>query len=434
VRGGETLREYARLARLGSRNVLRALMAEDLRLRAMALTSITLFALVPALVVAFSFFQAFAGMDKLWVRAQDLLIANLAVGARATIEPYLARFVQNAHATSAGVVGAAILLASAVTLLGNVERAVNELWAVRRTRPLVQRALIYWAVLSFGPLLLAGSLALASQVKGHVSGTLAVWLGRGGSLALTCAFFAVVYALVPATRVRPVAAISGGVLAGIAWELAKGLYTWALTRFFDYSAIYGSVAAVPIFLLWLYISWTLLLFGARVAFVVQYARQLVRAHAPEATPLGRELLAARALLEVARAHHLGRPPPDPGEVAAALQAVVEPTREVIAQLRNAGLVVDTATGGLVPARPSDQITLAHVREVLSGGSPRSEGEPAEALVASLLAGAERDAARALAAVTFAELCRRLDPPKPMEPLPISEPCATLRPVLGEPPP
>lgn len=406
MEGRERLREVSRLARAGARNVARALLAEDLRLRALALTTITLFALVPALVVAFAFFQAFAGMDALWRQAQEFLIANLAVGARASIEPYLTRFVKNAHATGAGLVGAALLVASAVTLLGNVERALNELWAVRRKRPVVQRALIYWAVLTLGPMLLAGSLALARQVEHQVAS--GRWLERAAATGLVCLFFSVLYAIVPATRVRWRAALAGGVLAGLTWEAAKGLYTYALARFFRYDAIYGSVAAVPIFLLWLYISWTIVLFGARVAFVVQYARQLVRSHAPEATPLGRELLAARALLEVARAHGRGAPPPEPGDIAASLQVLVEPVREVLAQLRAGGLLLESAGGGLVPARPIDRLTLADVRGVVSGGTPRSGDAPGEALVASLLAGAEGSAARSLAGVTYAELCRKLD--------------------------
>jgi membrane protein len=404
----ERIDEVARLVRLGAGNVLRALLAEDLRLRALALTTITLFALVPALVVAFSFLQAFAGMDALWRQAQDFLIANLAVGARASIEPYLQRFVHNAHATGAGLVGAALLVASAVTLLGNVERAVNELWAVRRRRPLVQKALMYWAVLTLGPILLAGSLALAHEVQGQVATAPSRMLGRSASTALACLFFAVLYVIVPATRVKRGAALAGGVVAGLTWEAAKGLYTFAVSRFFRYDAIYGSVAAVPIFLLWLYISWTVLLFGARVAFVVQYARQLVRSHAPEGTPLGRELLAARALLEVARAHARGAAPPEPGEIAASLQILVEPVRDVLAALRGGGLVLESAGGGLVPARPIDRITLADVRAVVSGGSPRSGEAPGEAVVASLLAGAEGSAARALSGVSYAELCRRLD--------------------------
>ncbi len=406
---GERAREWARLAALGSRNVLRALLQEDLRLRALALTTITLFALVPALVMAFSFLQAFVGMDAVWNHAREFLIENLAVGARASIEPYLERFVKNAHATGAGLVGGALLVASAVQLLGNVERALNELWAVRKRRPLVQKALIYWAALTLGPILLAGSLALGHAVRSRLGAApVSRLLAQAGALGLTVAFFAVVYAIVPATRVRLRAALAGGVVAGVAWEIAKGLYTWAVARFFRYSAVYGSVASVPIFILWLYISWTLLLFGARVAFVVQHARLLLRSHAPEETPLGRELLAARALLEVARSHRRGEAPPDAGEVAGRLEILVEPVRDVLARLRGADLLVETAGGGLAPARPLERITLADVRRVLAGESPSAEGAAAEALVAGLLAGAEGSAAQTLAGVTYAELCRRLD--------------------------
>jgi len=409
----ERLRDWRRMALLGARNVLRALGAEDLRLRALALTTITLFALVPALVVAFSFLQAFAGMDTLWRRAQDFLIENLAVGARASIEPYLERFVQKAHATSAGVVGGAILVASAVGLFGQVERALNELWAVRRKRPLVQKALIYWAGLTLAPVLLAASLALAHRFRSEVGGGAAAGplLARATAVLLTCLFFTVAYVIVPYTRVRLRAALAGGVVAGLAWELAKGLYAWAVGHVFQYSAIYGSLAAIPIFLLWLYISWTLLLFGARVAFVVQHARQLLRSHEPEPTPLGRELLAARALLTVARAYRRGAPPPEPGEVAAELEVLVEPVRDVLSQLRSSGLLLEAAGGGLVPGRPLDQLTLADVRRELAGRPPRPEGAGEEALVASLLARAEGGAAAELSAVSLAELCARLDGPE-----------------------
>jgi membrane protein len=417
VPGRDRLAEAARLAALGAASVLRALTAEDLRLRALGLTTITLFALVPALVVAFSFLQAFAGLDAVWKRAQDFLIENLAVGARASIEPYLERFVRRAQARSAGLVGGALLVGSAVSLFGYVERALNDLWGVRRKRPLLQRALIYWAGLTLGPVLLAASLAIAHAVQGQVGAAPGRWLARVAAVALTCAFFAILYLIVPATRVRLRAAAAGGVVAGLAWEGAKGLYTLAVKRFFHYDAVYGSVAAVPTFLLWLAISWTLLLFGARVAFVVQHAHMLLRARDPEATPLGRELLAARALLEVARAWRSGSPPPDPGEVAAALEAVAEPVREVLSRLRAEGILVEAAGGGLLPSRPLDRITLADVRLALAGAPPAPGGDPAEALVAGILLGAEGSAARALAGVSLEELCSRVDGGAPAALLP-----------------
>lgn len=402
--------EVARLAWIGTKNVLRALAAEDLRLRALALTTITLFALVPALVVAFSFLSAFGGTEALWRRAQDFLIENLAVGARASIEPYIEQFVKNAHATGAGLVGGAILVTSAVGLFRYVEKALNELWGVRRKRTLVQRALIYWAGLTLGPILLAGSLAVGHRVQDLMGSSLSGLLGRAAAWGLTCLFFAVLYAIVPFTKVRLPAAAVGGVVAGVLWELAKGLYTFAVARFIRVNAIYGSLAAIPIFIFWLDISWTLLLLGARISFVVQHARLLLTAREAERTPLGRELLAARALLEVARDFRRGAPPPDAGEVAGRLAVVVEDVREVVAQLRAADLVQEVAGGGLVPSRPLDQLSLADVRRPLAGPPPRVGSAEAERLLAEALVGAEGAADRSLAGVSFDELCRRLDRP------------------------
>ncbi|HET9598049.1 MAG TPA: YhjD/YihY/BrkB family envelope integrity protein [Anaeromyxobacteraceae bacterium] len=401
-------RGAARLAAAGARSLLAPFRGASLRLRAMSLTYISLFAVVPALVVAFSVLEAFAGTATLSRVVHGYLLDNLAVGARASIEPQLERFIQNAHATSAGVVGGAFLVVSAVGLFASVEQALNEIWAVRRARPVGQRALIYWAGLTLAPVLLAGSLALGHWVGGFIEGG---WGGqllvRAAGVVLSCLLFTALYLFVPATRVRIGGAAAGGLAAGLAWELAKGLYTLAVARFFRYHAIYGSVAAVPIFLLWLYVSWTIVLWGARVSFVVQHARVLLRGHAARATPLGHELLAAQALLEVALAFRAGAPPPDMGEVAERLATFGEPVREVLGILRVGGLVHELSGGGLVPARPLAEITLADVRRAVSGAPPGREGDGAEALVSGLLAAAEGAAADALAASTYEDLCRRV---------------------------
>jgi membrane protein len=401
--------DATRLAWASARTLLEAFRGESLRLRAMALTYISLFAVVPALVVAFSFVQAFGGTETLWRGVHEYLLDNLAVGARASIEPYLNRFVRNAHATSAGVVGGALLVFSAVSLFGYVERAVNDIWAVRRLRPLPQRILIYWAGLTLGPVLLGGSLALGHAVGTYLaSAPIGRLLAHLAAVLLSCTLFTALYLFVPATRVRPRAAAVGGLVAGVAWELAKMLYTFVIARFFRLHAVYGSMAAIPIFLLWLYVSWTLVLFGARVSFVVQHARVLLRGHAAQATPLGRELLAARAMLEVALAYRNGTPPPDPGEVALRLETFGEQVREVLGALRAKQLVVELAGGGLVPGRPLEAITLADVRRAISG-EPPVLGDSDEALVSGILAGAEGAAAESLAEWTYAELCARAAP-------------------------
>jgi membrane protein len=394
-----------------ARPLLHALRGESLRLRAMALTYLSLFALVPALVVAFSVVGAFAGTDALWRGIHGYLLDNLAVGARASIEPYLDRFVRNAHATSAGLVGGAFLVFSAVSLFGQVERAVNDIWWVRRARPLSQRALLYWAGLTLGPLLLAGSLTLGHAVVAFLRGApVGQLLARIAAVLVSCLLFAAGYFFLPATRVRTWAAAVGGLVAGLAWELAKALYTLAVARFFRYHAIYGSVAAVPIFLLWLYVSWTIVLFGARVAFIVQHARVILVGHAPagQGTTLGRELLAARVMLETALSFRAGAPPPDAAEIALRIGTFAEPVRDMVATLRGRRLVLEVAGGGLVPGKPLDRISLADVRAAIAGDPPASAGNPADVLVSAVLSGAEGAAAEALASRSYSDLCAALE--------------------------
>lgn len=390
-----------RLAISAIRWAVSVLEGESVQLRAMALTYISLFALVPALVVAFSVVQAFSGMDRLSVRVNEFLFENLAVGARATIEPYLQRFVQNAHLASAGLVGGALLVWSSVSLFSNVDRAVNGIWGIKRRRPLTSQAVIYWVSLTLGPLLLAGSVMVGHQMRDWLAGTGIRFLAVLASALLTCAFFTVLYVIVPYTKVRLRAALAGGLVAGIAWEVAKWGYAALVAGGVRYHAIYGSVAAIPIFLLWLYLSWAILLFGARLAFVAQYASSLVQA--PHmASKAGREILAGRAMLEIARAFDRGEAAPDGGEIATKLGIQAEDAGEALGALKQAGLVVAIAEGGLVPARPLEKLSLLDVRRAVEGAEPPPP-RTSDA-VAGIVAGVEEESSRRLARTTFRELC------------------------------
>jgi membrane protein len=415
----ERVLRLARYAPRALETALRAVEGEGVRLRAMALTYLSLFALVPALVVAFSVVEAFTGMQPIADRVHEFLLDNLAVGARTTIEPYLDRFVTNAHATSAGLVGGALLVWSAVSLFSNVERAVNDLWGIARRRPLAQKAVTYWVGLTLGPLLLAGSVTLGHATRAWLAGNGVRFLAATGGALLACAFFSTLYIIVPATKVRVRAALAGGLAATVGWEVAKWGYTLVVAHFVRFHAIYGSLAAVPIFILWLFVSWAILLFGARVAFVVQYAPGLLAGPAREGNRTGREVLAAQALLEVAVAFDRGAPAPDPGTIAARLGGLPEEVGEALAALRSAGLVVALADGGLVPSRSLERLNLHDVRMAVFGPEPQS-GRPS-GMVAGIMAGVEQETAQRLAETTYRALCDRV---RAEEVHPVS------RPVMG----
>jgi membrane protein len=398
---GEQLERLVQLGRAGITSALRMLEGESVRLRAMALTYTTLFALVPAMVVAFSVVQAFAGQGGgISDRIHEFLIENLAVGARSTLEPYLDKFIANAHLASAGLVGGALLVYSGISLFSDVETAINDIWSIRRRRPLRQQVITYWVGLTLGPLLLAASVMASHAAKGWLAGSGVRFLGEAAGVLLTCAFFTVIYYIVPATKVQLPAAAIGGVLAGVTWEIAKWGYAIFVGKSVRYHAIYGSVAAIPIFLLWLYLSWTLMLFGAKVAFIVQHASALLRKRPLASTQGSREILAGEAMLQIARAFDVGAPPPAEDEIASSAQALAEDVGEALAALRQAGLVTPTAEGGLVPSRSLDRITLFDVRTALTGPGPEA---PDDARVGRILKEVEGEAGRRLSAVTFQEL-------------------------------
>src|SRR5574341_1951314 len=397
----ERLERLSQLWRAGVSSALRVLEGESVRLRAMALTYTTLFALVPALVVAFSVVQAFAGEGGgISERIHEFLIENLAVGARETLEPYLDRFVRNAHLASAGVVGGALLVWSGISLMSDVERAVNDIWSIRRRRPFRQVVTIYWVGLTLGPLLLAASVMAGHTARTWLAGSGVRFLGVAAGVLLTCAFFFVIYYIVPATKVQLRAAAIGGLVAGVAWELAKWGYAIFVAKSVRYHAIYGSVAAVPIFLLWLYVSWTLMLFGAKTAFIVQHASALLRKRPLASTQGSREVLAGEAMLRIARAFDRGEPAPAEDEIASDAQALAEDVGEALAALRQGGLVVPTAEGGLVPSRSLERITLLDVRTAFTG--PGLEA-PEGARVGGILKEVEGEAGRRLSLINCREL-------------------------------
>jgi membrane protein len=427
-RGGHpgAWREHLTLRTL--RAGLAAFQGEGLKLRAMALTYFSVFSLLPAMMVGVSVVKAFADLEAIRPRVQAFLVGNLAVGAREVVSDYLERHVFTAPLGSLGFLGFGLLVVSAAGLFSQVERAVNDIWAVRRRRPLLRRWLTYWAGLTIGPLLAVASVAAGLAAQDWLGGSRALW--QAALLLATLAFFGGAYALLPATRVRPGPAAAAGAVAGLAFELSKEAYAWAVTHLFQFQALYGSLAAVFVSLLWLFVAWTIFLFGARLAFVLQHHRALLDLHDVEGSALSRELLGARALLAVALAFWDGERPPDPGEVADRLDAPAEPVRAVLSRLEAAGLVAEDEDGGLTPARPLARIALSDVHQVIAGdasgaaraarppgsGAAGGEAPPAGAVAGEagdslgrLFAEAEGAAHERLSITSYDDLCRALRP-------------------------
>lgn len=251
---------------------LRERFSEDrLGQAAASLTFSTIIAMVPLFTVALAIFSALPEFDVLAQKLEQWLVKSLIPGDIArTVLKYLHQF--SSKATSLGWGGGAILLLSALSVVLTVDNKLNEVWRVRKRRQLHRRLLMYWAGLTLGPLVLAASLTASTYLLSNSLG----WVMGGAPSRLhwpwqlvefgsMMGILALIYRIVPNTRVRWSHALIGALLAGLALELVKRLLTWYLATVPSYSVIYGAFATVPILLVWIYLMWVVVLLGAVVA-------------------------------------------------------------------------------------------------------------------------------------------------------------------------
>jgi membrane protein len=249
-------------------HTLRERFREDrLGLTASSLTFTTTMALVPFVTVVLAVFTAFPMFAKFQDVLQKWLIASLVPDTIARqVLGYLTQFA--GKASKLGGAGVAILFVTALALILTIDRTLNGIWRVRQPRPLGQRVLVYWAVMTLGPLLLAVSLTITSYVLsassglvGDLSGSVQVLLSSLQFVLLAWGM-AALYHYVPNTQVRWAHAWSGGVFVSIGFEAAKRLLVLYLGKVPTYSVLYGAFATVPILLIWIYTAWVIVLLGA----------------------------------------------------------------------------------------------------------------------------------------------------------------------------
>jgi len=237
---------------------------------ASSLTFTSVLSMVPLLAVALALFTAFPLFREFQGALEQFLITNLMPPSVAdNIMEYLNQFAQKASRLTA--VGGIFLMITAVSLMLTIDKALNEIWHVRKGRPLPQRVLIYWATLTLGPVLIGASLWATSFLAresmglvGDVPAPIGVLLSFI-PLILTGLAFGALFMVVPNRHVEARDAMTGGFAAAIVLEIMKSAFAFYLTRFPTYTVLYGAFATLPIFLMWIYMSWLVTLFGATLA-------------------------------------------------------------------------------------------------------------------------------------------------------------------------
>lgn len=234
---------------------------------AAGLSYTSLLAIVPLTAIAFSMLAAFPVFSGVREVLQDAVFSNLLPQTADATKDYFNQFIQNTTTLSA--VGIVALAATAVLLLGTIEADMNAIFRVARPRALVPRLLVFWALLTLGPLLLGASFSLstyffaATQWVGiDTSGGLIAFFGTFLPTIMIILMLVVFFVIIPNRPVSLTAGISGALVAGIGFTILRKIFGWYIVTFPTYQNIYGAMSVVPIFLIWMYLSWLLVLIGA----------------------------------------------------------------------------------------------------------------------------------------------------------------------------
>ncbi|MDQ9170251.1 YihY family inner membrane protein [Oxalobacteraceae bacterium R-40] len=282
------------------RFAVRRLTEERLPQVAASLTFTTMLALVPILTIALAIFTGFPLFNTLRKSLEAYFIQNLMPKSIANIIlGNLNQFAAKASRLSA--IGAIFLILTAVSMVAMVDRTFNQIWRVRTQRALPQRIVIYWATITLGPLLIGVSITVTAYLftaTRSVVGELPL-LGTTfytfTSILLTTLAFTLLYMVVPNRPVVWRDALCGGAIAAVAFEITKRMFAAFISHFPNYTMVYGALAAVPVFLVWVYLGWLITLSGAVLTAALPAVRSQRWWHTPSA---GSEFFDAMAILEV----------------------------------------------------------------------------------------------------------------------------------------
>jgi membrane protein len=319
--------------------------ADACSMRASALTLASMLALVPALAASFAYVR---GLGWTGQRLESLLLERATILSPDAVSTVVS-WVDNISIGGLGLIGALVAIGSAISLLTQMEHAIDTVWGSPQGRTAVRRAADAMMLLIFGPLVIAVAASSAAAVR---SSAVITWLGSFGGFeillragfamlwySLVCVAFAALYMFLPTAPVDRRAALIAGIAAGVAWQLAQGFYIAFQFGLAGYNAVYGALAQLPMLVAWMWTSWVIVLGGAEISAAIQNLAACGRHYVPRLVGVAaRERLAISIAIELAAAAHARRAAPTLAELAVVLATPVRTVTDMFGVLADEGLV------------------------------------------------------------------------------------------------
>jgi membrane protein len=344
--------------------LLRDLWQGELNLRAMGLVYTTLLSIVPLVAFAFAVLKGLGLHHELEPVIYEFLrpIGDQAYG----MTKQMVDFVDNTRGGVLGSVGLGLLLYTVISTVQKIEESFNFAWHVEQPRSIVRRVSEYLSLMVVGPIFIVVILGLFGAVENlrfaqwlashEPFGSVLASLGHAASFVVVAAVFSFLYAFIPNTRVHLKAAVVGGVVAGVLWAASGALFTRTVVASARMVAIYAGFAIFLVTLIWVYLSWIILLVGAQLSFYVQNPRYLRAGQAQiRMTSRLRERLALSMMYLIGKSFMSGEPAWTLKALGERLEVPGSALSSVSDSLEKAGLIIVTESEQLVPGRALDQI-------------------------------------------------------------------------------
>ena len=257
----------------------------DIFIHSMGMVYITLLSIVPFLIFAFyimNLFNFFGRVDEIVEQLRELILANLATGTGDALLSYLETFILNVDIEQLGLISFVSLVAVIVFMLARIEITFNQIWTVEEHRDIFKRFVAFWTFITLGTFVITLALSLGFAFLENYLDVGAPEARFGQStifrwiiFSLNFLIFIIAYYFIPNTDVDPGSAVFAGLISGLLFLLSREIYVIYTRNIVDYGQIYGSLSIIPIFLIWLYVIWLIVLLGAVISYVFHHRQSLL---------------------------------------------------------------------------------------------------------------------------------------------------------------
>ena len=328
---------------------IKLLQRNNLFIRAAALTYTTLLSLIPVLAIMFMFFKAFGG-EMVEEKIKPMILEFLASGAGDTISEYIDSFLGSATVDALGSIGAVFLLVAVYSILSSIERSFNMVWQMKKDRSPIEQLKTYLSIVFIAPVLLIVSIWLAGRLEFIIQVGDNVWGGFSTFIVfqllpfmLIMLMFIFLLIIMPNTKVKLKHAAFGSFIGAILYTILKAIFIHYTKLAGSYGVIYGSLAALPFFMLWIYFSWIIVLLSVQITFVRQNIRNLKHMEINIETNRADKIkIALMITFKMLKDFINGNERSNLFEISSTLDIPLKDVNQCIAKLEHSGIIIEIA--------------------------------------------------------------------------------------------